>query len=96
MEVSDIKDQQLTKDEEIIKLLRIQNKLLKEALNELTQINQAINVEGLIVEVTDFDMRISSMIKVIFKWIAAYIPVALIIGAIYFVITLVFVGTAFH
>lgn len=73
---------------EIISILKKQNDLLEQINQNLTRTNKMSDQNSDIrrVEIQDFDMRISSMISLSFKWIIASIPIGLVIFFIYWLI----------
>jgi len=85
-----------TKEDEIILLLRNQNTLLKRIVEELAEMNEGVNYKERGVEVTDFNMRIGSMISFIFKWFIASLPFVITLGGIYVIIVFLIFGSVFR
>ena len=87
---------QPSKEDEIILLLRNQNTLLIRILEEMAEINEGVSDEDRVIEVTDFNMRISSMISFIFKWILACLPFVITLGGVYVIIAILIFGSVFR
>lgn len=82
--------------EEMIRLLSIQNQLLRELNQNLAHSMEENSDERLSLRarILDVDMSIGSMVGFMFKWLIASIPVAIVIGVVYVFIFVLILGSA--
>jgi len=82
--------------EEIIRLLNIQNQLLRELTHNFTKNLESNDDERYSVRtrILDINMSIGSMIAFMFKWLIASIPVAILIGVVYVFFFIIILGAA--
>lgn len=74
-----------------IKELKSQNEVLIGILNSIRE-NIADASEESRVYVQDIDMSVSSMFVFMFKWLVASIPVGIIVGMIWLILSVIFFG----
>lgn len=80
-------------DQEIIRLLKRQNKLLHDLSDEILSGMKEDGRQNLYrVTLKDLDISIGDLVIFTFKWLVAYIPVGIVFGIVYVIILAIVVG----
>lgn len=85
-----ISDERIEREE--LKLLISQNTLLRDIHKELVALRTSRPTNLQSVRIDDINMDIGSMVVFMLKWMVASIPVAIIVGFIYFIIAILFIS----